>query len=99
MVVAHELSHQWFGDLVTPAWWDDIWLNESFANWMGYRIGNEWRPDLNIGVGALDEGFGAMNTDALIVGRPIHQPITRQRRDRFGASTASPTARAARSSR
>ena len=76
MVVAHELSHQWFGDLVTPAWWDDIWLNESFANWMGYRIGNEWRPELNISVGALDEGFRAMNTDALEVGRPIHQPIT-----------------------
>jgi len=76
MVVAHELSHQWFGDLVTPAWWDDIWLNESFANWMGYRIGNEWRPDLKIGVGALDEGFSAMNTDALVAGRPIHQPIT-----------------------
>ncbi|MFT4076483.1 MAG: M1 family metallopeptidase [Asticcacaulis sp.] len=76
MVVAHELSHQWFGDYVTPAWWDDIWLNESFANWMGYRIGNEWRPELNIGVGAVDEGFGAMNTDALKVGRPIHQPIT-----------------------
>jgi hypothetical protein len=76
MVVAHELSHQWFGDLVTPAWWDDIWLNESFANWMGYRIGNEWRPELNIGVGALGEGFSAMNTDALVVGRPIHQAIT-----------------------
>ena len=76
MVVAHELSHQWFGDLVSPAWWDDIWLNESFANWMGYRIGNEWRPELNIGVGALEEGFRAMNTDALEVGRPIHQPIT-----------------------
>jgi hypothetical protein len=75
MVVAHELSHQWFGDLVTPAWWDDIWLNESFANWMGYRIGQEWRPELNIGVGALAEGLNAMNTDALEVGRPIHQPI------------------------
>jgi hypothetical protein len=77
MVVAHELSHQWFGDLVTPAWWDDIWLNESFANWMGYRIGNEWRPELNIGVGALEEGCRAMNTDALEVGRPIHQRIER----------------------
>jgi aminopeptidase N len=75
MVVAHELSHQWFGDLVTPAWWDDIWLNESFANWMGFRIGGEWRPELNIGVGGLNEGFAAMNTDALEVGRPIHQPI------------------------
>lgn len=75
MVVAHELAHQWFGDLVTPAWWDDIWLNESFANWMGYRIGNEWRPDLNIGAGALEEGFAAMGTDALLAGRPIHQKI------------------------
>ncbi len=76
MVVAHELAHQWFGDLVTPAWWDDIWLNESFANWMGYRIGDQWRPDLNIKAGALAEGFEAMGTDALLAGRPIHQPIT-----------------------
>lgn len=76
MVVSHELSHQWFGDYVTPAWWDDIWLNESFANWMGYRIGNEWRPELNIGVGAIGEAFGVMDTDALNVGRPIHEPIT-----------------------
>lgn len=75
MVVAHELSHQWFGDLVTPAWWDDIWLNESFANYMGYTIGGQWRPDLDIADGALAEGFAAMNTDALLAGRPIHQPI------------------------
>ncbi|NBC37604.1 M1 family peptidase [Novosphingobium sp. FSY-8] len=76
MVVAHELAHQWFGDLVTPAWWDDIWLNESFANWMGFRIGHEWRPDLNVAGGALDEGFDAMTIDSLIAGRPIRQPIT-----------------------
>ncbi len=75
MVVSHELAHQWFGDLVTPAWWDDIWLNESFANWMGFRIGHEWRPDLNIKAGALAEGFQAMRTDALVAGRAIHQPI------------------------
>ncbi|HVF16669.1 MAG TPA: M1 family aminopeptidase, partial [Steroidobacteraceae bacterium] len=75
MIVAHELGHQWFGDYVTPAWWDDIWLNESFANWMGYRIGNEWRPELNIGVNAIQEALVAMNTDALIAGRPIHQKI------------------------
>ena len=77
MVVSHELAHQWFGDLVTPVWWDDIWLNESFANWMGFRIGQQWRPDLNIGAGALAEGFTAMGTDALVAGRPIHQPIAR----------------------
>lgn len=77
MVVAHELAHQWFGDLVTPVWWDDIWLNESFANWMGFYIGNKWRPDLRIGAGATAEGFAAMSTDALVAGRPIHQAIPR----------------------
>lgn len=77
MVVAHELAHQWFGDLVTPAWWDDIWLNESFANWMGFRIGNAWKPELHIDSGATAEGFAAMNNDALIAGRPIHQTIAR----------------------
>ncbi len=75
MIVSHELAHQWFGDLVTPVWWDDIWLNESFANWMGYRIGQEWRPELQIGAGAVSEGFAAMNTDALLAGRPVRQPI------------------------
>ena len=76
MVVSHELSHQWFGDYVTPAWWNDIWLNESFANWMGYRIGNEWRPELHINAGAVDEALRAMDTDSYSVGRPIHQAIT-----------------------
>jgi aminopeptidase N len=75
MVAAHEISHQWFGDLVTPAWWEDIWLNESFANWLGYRIGEQWKPELNIGTGALEEGFRAMDLDALHEGRPIQEPI------------------------
>ncbi len=41
MVVAHEMAHQWFGDLVTMRWWDDLWLNESFAEYMGYRVTSE----------------------------------------------------------
>ncbi|HXY96926.1 MAG TPA: M1 family metallopeptidase [Steroidobacteraceae bacterium] len=75
MVAAHELSHQWFGDLVTPAWWDDIWLNESFAEWMGSKIGDEWRPQLGIEQEQLDNTLQAMNTDALRAGRPIHQAV------------------------
>ena len=75
VVTAHEMAHQWFGDLVTPAWWDDIWLNESFAEWMGVKIADSWRPDLGISVDQLTDTLAAMNTDALRVGRQIHQPI------------------------
>ena len=76
-VAAHELSHQWFGDLVTPAWWDDIWLNESFAEWMGSKIADQWRPQLGIAQEQLDGTLSAMQTDALRAGRPIHQLVTR----------------------
>ena len=51
-IAGHELAHQWFGDLVTPTWWTDIWLNESFAEWMGKRVGDRWRPELGIGAPA-----------------------------------------------
>jgi aminopeptidase N len=48
MVVCHELAHQWFGNLVTMEWWNDLWLNESFANLMEYRAVDELYPDWNI---------------------------------------------------
>lgn len=76
-IVAHELAHQWFGDLVTPEWWNDLWLNESFANSMGYLIGQAWRPDLDIWSGILDEGFTAMEVDSLLAGRSVREPIAR----------------------
>lgn len=76
VVMAHELAHMWFGNLVTPRWWDDIWLNESFATWMGNQIGLEWRPDLGTRALELAQALEAMDEDSLAAGRPVRQPIT-----------------------
>ncbi len=75
--VAHEFAHQWFGDLVTMAWWDDVWLNESFATWMESKIADAWDPGLGIG---LDEAMGVQGTidsDSLDSVLPIRRAIPR----------------------
>jgi alanyl aminopeptidase len=74
-VAAHELAHQWFGDLVTLAWWDDTWLNEAFATWTSSKILAEWKPEWTTRVDDLSPKFGAMSEDSLISTRKIHQPI------------------------
>ncbi|MHB8913050.1 MAG: M1 family metallopeptidase [Lysobacter sp.] len=74
-VSAHELAHQWFGDLVTMPWWDDLWLNEAFATWMGNKIHGQLRPEAHTDRGLLEGGLGAMAVDSLASTRRIHQPI------------------------
>ncbi|MGH9373941.1 MAG: M1 family metallopeptidase [Vicinamibacterales bacterium] len=70
-VLAHEIAHQWFGDLVTMAWWDDIWLNEGFANWMMSKPLKAWRPDWHVELDEVEDNHTAMTLDALRSTRPI----------------------------
>jgi alanyl aminopeptidase len=74
-VATHELAHQWFGDLVTTAWWDDIWLNEGFASWTANKIVNEYHPEWHADVEALNDYQGAMQSDSLVSARRVRQPI------------------------
>jgi len=74
-VGAHELAHQWFGDLVTLSWWDDTWLNEAFATWTSSKILAEWKPEWKTRLGDLSAKFGAMGEDSLVSTRKIRQEI------------------------
>jgi alanyl aminopeptidase len=74
-LTAHEMSHQWFGDLVTTAWWNDTWLNEAFATWMERKIPGEWQPGWHLDVGIVNARLGAMRDDELASAREIRQPI------------------------
>jgi puromycin-sensitive aminopeptidase len=75
MVIAHELAHMWFGDLVTMAWWEGLWLNEAFATYMQYVCTDAYRPDWKMWVRFSGERELGLMIDALHTTRPIEFPV------------------------
>ena len=75
LTITHEMAHQWFGDLVTTSWWNDIWLNEAFATWMESKIVDEWKPEWKIAAEVINSTDDAMGIDALQGTRRVHEPV------------------------
>ena len=74
-VIAHEIAHMWFGNLVTMIWWDDLWLNEAFASFMAYKAIDVWQPDWRIWDDFLEASQGALTADALLSTHPIYSEV------------------------
>lgn len=75
--VAHEIAHQWFGNLVTMSWWDDLWLNEGFASWMASKVSNDLNPEwASLAQSLAFDRQGAIGLDARSSTHPIIQKIS-----------------------
>jgi cytosol alanyl aminopeptidase len=74
-IVSHELAHMWFGNLVTLEWWDDLWLNEAFADWLGDRFADERYPEVRGEVREVRQLYNMLNDDGVATERPIRTPV------------------------
>ncbi|GEJ57029.1 M1 family metallopeptidase [Anaeromyxobacter diazotrophicus] len=74
-VITHELAHQWFGNWVTMQWWDDLWLNESFATWMAAKIVDGWRPEWRVWLDFDAGKAAALHLDALRSTHPVRAEV------------------------
>jgi len=74
-VVTHELAHMWYGDLVTMAWWNDLWLNEAFATWMAFRVVDDWKPEWRMWNNFAHHRAVALSLDALTNTHPIYADV------------------------
>lgn len=74
-VQAHEVAHQWFGNIVTMAWWDDLWLNEGFASWMETKATDHFHPEWYPKLSRVGGREAAMNLDAFVTTHPVVQEI------------------------
>lgn len=75
--ISHELAHQWFGNLVTMKWWNDLWLNEGFASWIEYKATNKIHPEFEMWTQYIgDEKIGALYLDSLNNTHPIEVDVT-----------------------
>jgi aminopeptidase N len=83
-VMAHEMAHQWFGDLVTMGWWDNLWLNEGFASWMQKKANDHFYPEWKTWLHTSNEKERAMARDSRSTTHPIQHPIANE--DEAGSS-------------
>jgi aminopeptidase N len=79
-IIAHEVAHQWFGNLVAPASWEEIWLNEAFATWMATKATDHFNPDWQVRLRARQPMEEAMRTDVTVASRPIRSGPVNERR-------------------